>query len=286
MWQPKHNRQACEAWFRYMLNSQITTREGNDIKLRPPFEILLLRDNGRAITATYKDSEETGGLMFGKFLWSDRKLTLIICEHHQIENVIEKYNPTKSRKGSYLPDPTIYQNILEKNFSKQSSDQILFPIHYHTHPTENQKEDVFYISTGNKLRLSNADKHAANNRSIKLGENILLYLNAIITGNESEHRILFYGNGISPFQFEETKAKQVKQGVKDITEGIENESHKKLAMAGIEIFRRLAVGLSPELSPYLLDKLADFSNRQEYFSIIRENMDTRITIPELKKEEE
>lgn len=286
IWQPQFDVKACSEWISRFTKSKIFVKHEQQYdKLSIPFEIELLPNEMNKITATYLDDEETGGLMLCKMKMNENKLRLILHKHFQIRNAVEEYCEGKSRKSSYYPEPSAYLKVLSDNFSNKDSSKILFPIHYHTHPTSDIKEDVRYITTAIKLDLSDGDKNASNNREIKLGVNNLLYVNAILTGSGSENRIVFYGKGITPYDFNKPKAKQFVQGVMDVTEDIEKD--------GWKIFWRTLIGVGtvataiyggPDAVRSLTDTFTDMVNKKEYFGVIGKFKSTIITIPEYKED--
>ena len=285
-YKPKYDVKSCKQWLKWLNDSDIITEDEGSIKLFPPCEIELPQNISTAITSTYLDDEETGGLQFCSIELVEDIVKLNVRAHHEVPNDVENAFPGLSRKNSYYALRTEYEKHLSDNFSKENEKDILFPIHYHTHPTVNIKEDVRYITTAIKLELSDGDKDVSKCRKIILDDTNLLYINAILTGNESEHRIIFYGKGITPHNFNKPKAKQFVRGVMDGTESIESDGWKvfwRVLIAAGTVTSAIYGG--PDAVRMLTDTFVDMVNKKEYFGVIDKFKSTIINIPEYKPEE-
>jgi hypothetical protein len=280
-YKPEFNRQACLKWLKKLRKSGYINLENRDLTLTTPFELIIPLSEAQKISASYKDNEETGGLIFCEMMSEKESLKLIVREHRPVPNEVERFFKNKSKKNSYYADPDLYHALLSENFSKADSGEILLPIHYHTHPTDDIKDDYRYLSTMSRLMLSEGDKHVSLERKIQLEDINLIYLNAILTGNWLEHRIISYGKGVSPLDFEETLNRQSAQGIIDATEAIESEGWRLAARLGLI----LATGVVGMNNPYhgkeLLNSFSDYTNEKQYFSVISKTTDTRILFPKM-----
>ena len=282
-----YNEKSVNVFVEGLIHNKVILPFKDGYILSTPFEIELPAMIARKLTASYKNNEETGGLLLARVVTGKGGTKLLIDNWQEIENKVEEYYPTYSKKNSYLADQNIYQKVLEENFSKVAN-EILFPIHYHTHPTIELENNAEFLSSFSKLDLSDADINASESRSLRLGKYNLYYVNSILTGkvligNFRENRILFYGKGISPTNF---KGVRKHQGVNAIYETIsEQESglDKFLATAGFALWELGALAMASNNKPHMAkdmrDGLADLVKNKEYFSTISDYIPTVVKIP-------
>ena len=106
----------------------------------------------------------------------------------------------------------------------------------------------------------------------------LLYLNTLITGDDTEHRILFYGHKVTPENFTREKTKRVFSVVEELTDEIPNENVKlfsRLALGGLAMWGMIA---NPMFTYTLVDHLAITFDNKEFWGKL-ENGTTVIKIP-------
>lgn len=281
MWKVnKFNRENCLKFVKNLADLDVAYVKDKTIIIKPPFTIEIPTAITSKIVTRYKSDEERGGLMFGYFKKVEDLIVLEIKEYHEIENYIETYRPEKSKRWAYFPHIESYTAALENNFCKVDGD-VLFPIHYHTHPSK-ELEPGKHMSTATKLELSEADKNSSDSRFIEIDGGKLQYLNAIITGNESENRIVFYGKDVTDYDFSNNIHQQALQGILDSTAGIESTGGK-IGAIGLG-FGALLLGIfNPEFGNEAINLLPDLKNEKEYFGTISRIGATKIKIPKYQK---
>lgn len=284
-WSPKFNKDACNEWLLHIEGLKVIRMAARTVHLVPPFNIRISKVISHKIIRMYVPNEEKGGLMFAKVVIENNAVTLSVQSFHEVENRVEIEIPGQSKSGSYFPNREKYLEILQKNFSKKRPGNILFPIHFHTHPTRDKLEDLkLYKQIFDPLNLSPGDKVVSKKRHIQLDDLTLLYLNSIITGDDKEHRIIFYGNQVTPEDFTSEKFKQTFNTIEDLTEKIEDDGWKffaRIAFSGLTLFGTFK---APQVTMPLIEQFAYSFNRNEFWGKLNAEGDTVIKIP--KREDE
>lgn len=228
----------------------------------------------------YIPDEEKGGLFFASFSKKDNYITLEIETIVEIKNNVEKEFPGSSRKNSYFPDRRQYLRVLSANFTTDNPSKIKLPIHFHTHPTNDKFEDVkYYSQLLHPLNMSDGDIAVSKTRHIQFNSFSMFYLNSIIMGDENEHRIMFYGNNVTPENYFGEKSKQLFETIKDFTDEIESNGWRiftRIALAGLGI---LTVVKAPYLVQPLIDNIVYSLDKKEFWGKLEKDGNTIINIP-------
>lgn len=279
----KYNIKEINRWFTNHIDANFLESKSEIILPKAPFEIEI-SDNIYAteIAPIYKNNQENGGIIFCKIIYANEGMKLRACRVEEIENVYEttSEDPTRSRANAYRPNRYQYLTFMEDNFSKTAED-ILFPIHFHTHPTKDAKEEREYYNAFSQLHTSEADRNVAQARFMQFNNIKLRYANAIITGHGDIHNILIYIPDVTPLEFMQTKIDRIyntyEKGGRDFAETVKSEGWKKviphLSKLGA-LFTHLAFRDN-------IDEFVHFFKSNEYFTTFEEKTTTVIRIPEI-----
>jgi len=277
-WVPDQCKEGCDQWLQALRDLQLLGTENGVSYFLPPFDIEIDKKIFDSILKLYRPDEEKGGLMFAT-IKKGQTLTLKIESIRKIRNVVEKYYDDASKATSYLACPTQYKKLLSANFSKVIPEQILIPIHFHTHPTKNDAEGKNYLAKiCDPHNMSDQDIIVSRVRCILIGELKLFYLNAIITGDEKSHRILFYGHKVMPENYTMEKFQQISTAFGKLTDKIENEEWRVFAKVAGTSLAMLAAVNAPHLVKPALDHFAASLDKGEFWAKLK-NGKTIVKIP-------
>lgn len=135
---PQLNVDSCKDWLSHLKSLSFIDFSNEFGHLIPPFTIFIPNAIHKEIVGLYPLHEETGGLMFASLTKKNDKILLTIDSIIEIENDVENVFPGESKTNSYFPECKQYIKILSKNFSLTDYRKILFPVHFHTHPTNDK----------------------------------------------------------------------------------------------------------------------------------------------------
>lgn len=285
-WRPEFNTANCNKWLAYLKEQNLIRISDNIGHLTPPFDISINDKIYSDILNIYVPNEEKGGLMFASISKRDNQISLEIDAIEEIENDVENAFPGSSKKGSYFPHADNYLKILSDNFSNNDSSKIKLPIHFHTHPTRDKFEDIKYFTQlWHPLNMSKADIDVSKERQIQFNNFSFFYLNAIITGDDNEHRVIYYGNNVTPENYTGEKATQMFTTVKEMTDEIENDGLKTLTRVALVGLGIAGVIYQPFMMPALMDEFVYALDKKEFWGKLSKQGTTIIHIPfrELKK---
>ncbi|PHR45996.1 MAG: hypothetical protein COA32_12185 [Fluviicola sp.] len=286
-WNPEFDTGNCNKWLTYLKGQNLIRIEDNVGYLTPPFDIVISNGKYNDIEKTYAPNEEKGGLMFASISKNEGRILLKIESIEEITNDVETAFPGSSKKGSYFPHADNYLKTLSKNFSETDPSQIKLPIHFHTHPTRDKFEDIKYFTQlWHPLNMSSADIRVSKSRHIQLNNFSLFYLNAIITGDYNEHRIIFYGNNVTPENYTGEKAKQMFTTFKEITGEIENENLRRFTRIALASLGVAGAIYQPLLIPRFVDEFVYGLDKKEFWGKLKKNGTTTIHIPFRSLEQE
>ena len=136
-WIPIFNHLNCEQWIEHLMQLGLIKITKNVCHLVPPFTITINKEIHERISELYVPYEERGGLFFASIIKDNGNIILNIESVVMIENNVEQEFPYLSKGDHYFPNRILYNQTLSKNFSNENYLQILFPIHFHTHPNTN-----------------------------------------------------------------------------------------------------------------------------------------------------
>lgn len=286
MWKINFNTEEVKKWVGDYRESKILKYENPIILPLTPFEIEITPYAYNKLKNIYAYDAEKGGIIFCEIIKLENTYRLKTLEVFEVENVYETTpdNPGRSKANTYRPDYEKYISFLSNNFSSEKG--IYFPIHFHTHPTADDKEFMGYSNSYLQLNTSSADRNAAINRFVEFGKVKLRYLNAIITGHDDDYKIIFYAPGVTPLNFFTTKLNRIKSKLSNFGEEAstltDNEDIKPLIKRGIELVGTLFVGFNMAT----IDHIPLMFEEKEYFGYLEKDSSTIISIPQYKVEEE
>ena len=276
-WLPEFNTENCNKWLTGLDGLNIIKISEDVGHLIPPFSIRMKEERQNDLAKIYSPKEEKGGLMFASVSSIQADFCLNVEYVREITNDVETEFPGNSKTNSYFPKRTEYVKALSQNFLGNDP---LFPIHFHTHPTRDKLEDIkYYHQLIHPLNRSRADVKAAQSRHIQLNNFTLLYLNAIVTGDNMEHRIMFYGKKVTSDSYTSEKVKQFISTIGEMTGEIKNEDVKlitRIALSGLGIFSMLS---APMLMPSLVDEFVYAFDKKEFWGKLERGKETIIQIP-------
>ncbi len=276
---PQHNANSCNKWLSHLTQLNILKIADKVGHFLPPCRIIINENIYSKILTLYDPRKEKGGIMFASITQESGYINLEIKSINVIGNNVEKVFPGSSKNDAYYPNQDLYLKLLSRNFSKKNFTRIYFPIHFHTHPTRDMSEDIKYFNRViDPLDMSPQDIIASNNRNIQLGDLSLFYLNAIITGDREEHRIIFYGNKVTPSNYLFEKGMQVFKAVEDLTGEIENDFWRIASRIAIGSFAAIATFKSPLMARSVLDVCASTLDKKEFWGKLEKGR-TVINIP-------
>lgn len=282
MWQVKEfHIESVQTWFNHHVKSGFLKHEKPIVLPNTPFEVEITPLVFADLKTIYTQEEERGGIIFcetnnhnGKFLLKSKYVV-------QIPNTFQPSpeKPDRTRKNTYRPDQILYENSLSKNFLLSTHSDILFPIHFHTHPIEKRKEVVHYFRTYEELNTSDGDRDVATRRFAEFNNVKLRYMNAIFTGSEDEHHILLYAPGVTPLKFFMIKFMRVIKKFDDLgellSEFTKNPNGKELIQRGT----KAVGGILTALCLNDIDFISQMFEDNEYFTTLNEKESTFIVIP-------
>jgi hypothetical protein len=261
------------SWYKYHSTNGLLKFEGSIIKLTLPFSFEITEEVYEDIANIYPKNVEKGGLIYCRVKsFSPAILETVYVK--EIPNVM----PIEERKHSYRPDREEYIKSLNDNFSKHNS-EILIPIHFHTHPTEDHQQSVEYSNSFLQLDTSEPDRNAARNRHIAFNEIKLSYFSAIITGHDKGHNILFYCDGVTPLDFFDTKFNRIQKSLSKLGDEAatltDDKDLQKVVKAGVELIGAIVIGFNR----WSIDYIPLLLSEKEYFGSLNRSGITSIKIP-------
>lgn len=286
MWKVNFNTEEVKKWIATHRESMVLTYEKPILLPITPFEIEITPDAYTKIENIYINNGEKGGIIFCEIIKKQDEFRLKTIDVCEVENVFESTpeNPGRSKANTYRPNSEQYISLMSENFSNSTS--CYFPIHFHTHPTADDKEFVAYSNSYTQLNTSDADKNAALNRFVEFGQVKLRYLNAIITGHDDDFKIIFYAPGVTPLDFFTTKLNRITGKLSNFGEQAstltDDENLKPIVKAGIELVGTLFLGFNMAT----INHIPLMFEEKEYFGNLDKNSSTIIKIPKYKTEEE
>lgn len=284
VWQPNINNNKTSPWFKKLEETCLCKSIDNNVFLNTPFDIELPYFVTRQMESVYQIDEEIGGIIFCKINFENNKCILKGEYFVEVANAIEDYYLDYNKTRSYFPEVICCEKCLIYNFNKTNIDEILFPIFVHTHPSAykySPESDVAWVAQ----RISEGDKGFARNAKIKLGNNYLLFFNAVFSGsrNKTDYRILYFGDKVTPFDFEDIKLNQVSKGIEDSANSLTSNE-------GLALFWQFALNVGKafvDLKGTNTQKESikkifnDMVKNKMYFSKINEIGSTIVTIPKI-----
>ena len=284
-WKPYYNLKACSSWLKSV--EKCFYKRGNEIFLYTPARIELEESVTQALVREYRPQEEIGGVILCKLSHTDQYVELIGKKFILITNSIEEYSPIKKKASSYYPNVDEYLNILSRNFSRSSKSSIMFPIFVHSHPSITKEYLPDHVDWG-KLRLSDGDIGFAKLHKIQLNTIYLRFMNMLLTGGNSEHRVLLFGKGVTPFDFENEKRVGALRGIDEFSNGMKNEFARALIKFALVMAHEYDERKTPPNSKEKGQLKKLFNDHQEkhlYFSPIKKKGNTVIILPGYKKDD-
>lgn len=140
----------------------------------------------------------------------------------------------------------------------------------------------YYGQLIDQLNTSLKDIKASRERSIQIDHCSVSYLNAIITGNESEHRIMFYGKNVMPENYTGEKMKQIMDVATEMTEDIKIEGLKFLTRVGLGGLAIAGVCSQPQIFQSIMDDFVYKLDKKEFWGKLDKSETTIIKIPKSK----
>lgn len=286
MWEIKnYNSESTFKWLNDHKQNNFHRYEKPIVLPNTPFEIEVTIDVYNDLKEIYVSNEEKGGIIFCKLIQIENQSRLQTVRIEEVENVFEPSDeyPGRDKTNAYRPDAEYYLNLLSENFSHQNSEAILFPIHFHTHPTKDQEKALEYYNNYWNLNTSEADQDRARERFAQFNNVKLRYMSAIITGHEDEHNILFYAEDVTPLDFMMVKFKRLQDGVSKFGSELASLSDDKdkqvLIKSAVEL---LGVGFLA-FNRNMVDYVANMLEDKEYFGSLNADEPTIIKIPQYNK---
>ena len=137
---------------------------------------------------------------------------------------------------------------------------------------------MYFDEVIRQLKMSSGDKECAAKWKIMLNSFELLSLNAIITGDSIEHRIIFYGYKVTPMNFSKVKSEQLIQSAEKFLNNIESDGWR--LFAGICLFGLTAVATinAPEAVCNAYEEIVHSIDKKEFWGKLEEGT-TIINIP-------
>lgn len=283
MWKVEFNKDTVAAWLENHRENGLMKYEKPIVCPVAPFEIEVTEDAYKKLESIYVSNEERGGIIFCKIINNKDNTILRTIEVKEVPNVYKPYpeDPGGSKANRYRPDSRVYLSHLESNF-KSEKEEILFPIHFHTHPTVDNDKLMEYYNQYFKLNTSDGDQNVSKIRYVEFNGVKMRYLNAIITGNESDHNIVFYAPDVTPLDFFSTKLNRIKGKISNFGEQLstlsEDKDKQEIIKRAVEAVGMLAVGLNMNT----IDYIPMLFEEKEYFGSLNKKGSTVIKIPKYK----
>lgn len=280
----KFHTKTINTWLNKHINSNFLKLENDFILPNTPFSVVFPQDiYQKDIKPLYVNNEEKGGLILCSISNTDKTNNILVEKIVEIKNVFEptKEHPNRSKADTYLPCIKDYIAVLEENFSNEDSGKILFPIHFHTHPTIDEKAEMEYYNTFIHLNTSPGDQKVALNRYLKFKNIKFRYLNAIITGHEDTHNILIYAAGVTPLDFVKVKLNRINDSFE---KGGENLAELSDHQNGKDAWKTLAKLGGELFNIYFrnqIDYMSHLFGENEYFTTLSKDKPTVIQIPQI-----
>lgn len=276
-----YNSKAVAEWMNDHLEKKVFKYPKPIVLPNTPFVIEITSEIYKELKEIYVNYEEHGGIIFCQIICLDGKTTLKAVKVVEIPNVYLPCadRPGRTRANSYLPDAQKYISAMENVFSLNEAKSLLFPIHFHTHPTKDEKEELEYYNAFKALNTSGADKNAALNRYVKFQNVKLRYMNAIITGHDDTHNILIYAPEVTPLDFLKVKMNRVMKSFSEGGEAASELTKNEGGKVAIKVIAQI-VGLTSMIAFYgQLDYYTQLFGDNEYFTTLIEEESTIIRIP-------
>ena len=289
MWKvKKFNTNSITTWADSHIQTKFLKYEKPILLPNTPFDIEITSNVYRDIKKIYVNNLEKGGIIFCKIIQLQDKFRLQTSEIVEVKNVFEpsEKHPGRDKSNTYRPDANFYLSLLENNFSQQDHNNILFPIHFHTHPTQDKEKTLEYYKSHWQLNTSGADQDRARERYAEFNSVKFRYLSAIITGHDDDHNILFYAQEVTPLDFMTTKFKRLQSGVSKIGSELSSLSEDKNKQRVIKDVVDLLGSALIAFNSNMIDYAANMFEDKEYFGSLNPNSSTIINIPFYKKDDD
>ncbi len=288
MWKVEFNTKTVAAWLDGHRETGLMKYEKPLICPVAPFDIEITQKAYESLQSIYLPNEERGGIIFCKVIKENGNCILQAIDVNEVPNAYEPYaeDPGGSKANRYRPDANLYLSYMKNNFSKAQSEEILFPIHFHTHPTSDNDKLMEYYNQYFHLNTSDGDQNVAKIRYVEFNSVKMRYLNAIITGNDEDHNIVFYAPDVTPLDFFSTKLDRIRGKLSNFGEQLsslsEDKGKQEIIKRAVEAVGMLAVGFNMNT----IDYIPMMFEEKEYFGSLNREGSTIIKIPKYKPEQE
>jgi hypothetical protein len=279
-----YDKEATSRWMNYY-NDRFLKYAHPFVTPTTPFHIEVTINVYNELKKIYIYNEERGGIIFCKILLEQNAWKLETVKVNEVENTCgaEPNELGKSRANCYRPNGEQYLGYMHENFSQNDLDSILFPIHFHTHPTKNEQEAFQYYNSYShrKLNTSAQDRKVAEGRFLQFGTVKLRYMNAIITGHANNYNIMFYAKDVTPLNFMKTKFKRLQDAIEkcgdNISRPIESKTSSGFTKVVVNFLGAIAIGLGYKYR--MIDYAANLFEDREYFGSLYSDKPTVFKIP-------
>ncbi|MFY9309363.1 MAG: hypothetical protein WAQ28_09985 [Bacteroidia bacterium] len=281
------NTKTINTWLNRHINSNFLKIDNDFILPNTPFSVIVPQNLYQMyIKPLYVNNEEKGGLLLCSISNTGKKNEVIVEKVVEIKNVFvpTKEFPNRSKANTYLRCIKEYTAALEENFSHENPEKILFPIHFHTHPTIDEKAELEYYNTYTHLNTSPQDQVAATNRYLKFKNIKFRYLSAIITGHKNIHNILIYAPGVTPLDFVNVKTDRITNSFKKGGENLSELADSQTGKDALKTFAELGGALFNLYFHKRIDYMSHLFGDSEYFTTLNEKEPTIIQIPQIDKD--
>jgi hypothetical protein len=281
MWKIEFNKEIVAAWLDSHRENGLMKYEKPLVCPVAPFDIEITENVYKELQSIYLPHEERGGIIFCKIIKGSGTYVLQAVDVKEVPNVYEPYekDPGGSKANRYRPNANVYINYLKNNFSKTQSEEILFPIHFHTHPTADNKKLMEYYNQYFHLNTSDGDQDVSKIRYVEFNSVKMRYLNAIVTGHDADYNIVFYAPDITPLDFFSTKLDRIRRKLSNFGEELssltEDKGKKEIIKSAVEAVGMLAIGFNMNT----IDYIPMLFKEKEYFGSLNKVGSTVINIP-------